>query len=331
MDWGTLGRSLPCLIEERNRRILFGEKFVRALEELVAEVKKDKSVLAALLCGSLSHDAVWEKSDIDLLLITIDDNRKTESGLVYLNANGVNVHASLMTRTEFRKGVESALRNSFMHSFITKGRVLYTYDETIAGLCARLKEIGERDTQVQLLRAGIQALPAIDKAHKWMVTRGDLNYCSLWILHAANALARIEIVSARRLLDREAIPQAMELNPKFFKVVYSDLLNTKKTAKNVQAALKAMDDYVAERAAVLFGMVVEYLKEVRDTRSATDLESYFSRTHDVEGVILACEYLSDHGYIGKVSTPKQLTKRSNVSVEEMAFVYMQAGDKEDVY
>src|SRR6266700_2604641 len=131
------------------------QKFNAALEELVAEVKRDKSILAAVLCGSLSRDVVWVKSDIDLLLITADD-KKTESTGVALYANGVNVHGLLMSRTQFRRIAEGSLRNSFMHSFITKGRVLYTHDDTISALCAQLREIGERDTQIQLLRAGIQ-------------------------------------------------------------------------------------------------------------------------------------------------------------------------------
>jgi len=306
------------------------QKFTDALEELVAEVKKDKSVLAAVLCGSLSHDAVWAKSDIDLLLVTADD-RKAESSMVALYSNGVNIHALLMSRTEFRQIAEGALRNSFMHSFLTKGRVLYTHDSTITDLCARLQHIGERDTQVQLLRAGIQALGPVDKAHKWMITRGDLDYSALWILHAANALARIEIIGARRLTDREVIPQAMQLNPTFFKIVYSDLLNTKKTVKNVQAALDAMDAYLAERATALFGLVIDYLRETGDTRSASDLEAHFTRNFDVQGVTVACEYLSDHGFIHKVSTPLQLTKRSNISVQEMAFVYRQKAKKDYAY
>jgi len=49
------------------------QKFIKALDLLVEEVKEDRSVLAAILCGSLSHDTVWEKSDIDLVLVTIDD------------------------------------------------------------------------------------------------------------------------------------------------------------------------------------------------------------------------------------------------------------------
>jgi uncharacterized protein len=304
------------------------QKFNAALEDLVAEVKRDKSILAAVLCGSLSHDAVWVKSDIDLLLITVDD-KKTESSGVALYANGVNVHALLMSRTQFRRIAEGALRNSFMHSFITKGRVLYTHDDTISVMWARLQQIGERDTKIQLLRAGIQALAPVDKAHKWLITRGDLEYTALWILYAATALARIEILNARRLMDREVIPQAMQLNPAFFKIVYADLLNTKKTSKNVQAALDAIEAYLAKRAPALFGLIIDHLREVGDTRSASDLEGHFSRNFDVEGVTTACEYLSDRGLISKVSAPIQLTRQSNISVQEMAFVYAQ--EPEDVY
>jgi hypothetical protein len=263
------------------------------------------------------------------LLITVDDSKKGEGSGVALYANGVNVHAMLMPRTQFRRIAEGSLRNSFMHSFLTKGRVLYTHDDTISAMCARLQQIGERDTQIQLLRAGIQALAPVDKAHKWMLTRGDLDYTALWILYAATALARIEIVSARQLTDREVIPQAMKLNPGFFKIVYADLLNTKKTGKNVQAALDAVDAYLLKRAPALFGLVIDHLREAGDTRSATDLESHFSRNFDVAGVTAACEYLSDRGLIYKVSTPVQLTKHSNISVQEMAFAYIR--EAEDVY
>jgi hypothetical protein len=40
------------------------QKYAHALDQLTAQIKQDRSILAALLCGSLSHDTVWEKSDI---------------------------------------------------------------------------------------------------------------------------------------------------------------------------------------------------------------------------------------------------------------------------
>jgi len=226
-----------------------------------------------------------------------------------------------MPRAEFRKTVEGAIRNSFLHSLLAKGRLLYTHDETIATLCARLHEIGERDTQVQLLAAATRALPPIYKARKWFVTRGDLEYTALWILHAATSLARIEVLGARMVADREVLPQAMKLNPAFFRTVYIDLLNAKKTRKSVETALDAIDEYLAQRAATLFGLVIDHLREVGEARSCTEIEAWFKRNFNIECVTTACEYLADQGLIGKASTPAQLTRMSNVTVQELAFVY----------
>ena len=303
-------------------KVSIQQKFTEALDALIEQVKEDRSILAAILCGSLSHDTVWARSDIDLVLIAIDDKKALRSDLS-LYADGVNVHAFIMQRAEFRRAVEGSIYNSFMHSFLAKGRLLYTYDQTIADLCKRLQEIGERDLQVQLLRAATGALPPIYKAHKFLVTRGDLDYTALWILYAATPLARIEVIGARLLADREVIPQAMKLNPAFFKMIYSDLLNAKKTRKSVQTALDAIDRYVAERAATLFTPVIEHLREVGEARSCSEIEDYFKRNFDVEGVTTACEYLADQGLIGKASTPVRITKKSNVEAQELAFFYLE--------
>jgi hypothetical protein len=296
-------------------------RFTAALEALVAEIREDRTILAALLCGSLAHDAVWEKSDIDLALVTVDE-RVPAASHVALYADGLNVHAFLLTRAELRRTIEGATRNSFSHSLLAKGRLLYTHDPSIARMCASLADLGARDRERQLLRAATGTLPAVDKARKWLVTRGDLDYSALWILHAANGLARMEVIGRGLLADREVLPQALALNPAFFKIVYTDLLNTPKTRERVEAALDAVDRYIADRSSTVFAPIVAFLREAGDARSAGELELHFSRTADIEGVTTACEYLADRGIIAKVSAPVRLTKRSNVQVQELAFLYL---------
>src|SRR4029078_8447116 len=127
------------------------------------QLRQDRSILAAILGGSLSHDKVWAKSDIDLLLVTAEDVF-TGPPHVSLYADGLNVHALLMQRTAFRKLAEGAVHQSFMHAFLAKSRVLFTHDDTIDDLCARLQAIGERDTRLALLEAATAALPCLYKA-----------------------------------------------------------------------------------------------------------------------------------------------------------------------
>lgn len=301
-------------------------RFAAALATLVEQVRADRSILAVILCGSLSHDTVWKRSDIDLVLVTIDDKKVARTDLA-LDAEGVNVHAYLLPRTDFRRTVEASVRGAFMHSLLAKGRLLYTHDPTITDLFDSLGDaIGARDAEVQLLRAASSALGAIDKAHKWFVTRGDLDYTALWILYAATPLAHVEVISARQLVDREVILTAMKLNPAFFRTIYADLLNQRKTRDSVKAALDAVDAYVGARARVLFRPLLGYLAEMGEARSGSEIEAHFARAFDVRGVAAACEYLADQGLVGKASTPVRLTKKSNVDVQELAFFPIQRSD-----
>jgi uncharacterized protein len=216
--------------------------------------------------------------------------------------------------------VEGSVQNSFMHALLAKGRLLYTHDETIARLCEGLRDLGARDREIQLLRAAIGTLPAVDKAHKWFVTRTDLDYTALWILYAATGLAAIEVIDAGMVADREVIPRAMGLNPALFDTIYVRLLNAKKTKASVVDALATVDRYLAARAPSLFAPVIAYLREAGEARSCTELEDHFKRHFDATQVTTACEYLADQGLINKVSVTARLTKRSTVDVQELAFV-----------
>jgi predicted nucleotidyltransferase len=294
------------------------QAFAAALEGLIRQVEKDSSVLAAILCGSLAHDTVWARSDIDLVFVTIDD-RKVASGDIPLYADGVNVHALLVPRAEFRRIVEGSLHGSFMNSFLAKGRVLYTRDPTIETLFGRLQARGQRDTAILMLQVASGALPALYKARKWLLTRGDVAYTAYWVLFSANSIARMEVIAAGLLPDREVIPQAEKLNPQLMRTIYTDLLRSGTDRATVETALTTIEDYLSSRAARVFAPVLDYLREHNDVRSSRDIEDHFKKTYGIEGITTACEYLADIGMIDKASTAVLLTRRSHVTLQELAF------------
>ena len=302
------------------------QRYAAALERLVEQIKQDRSILAAFLCGSLAHDRVWQGSDIDLALVTVDD-KKIQASSLALYADGINVHTFLFPRAQFRQMVSGALQHSFIHSILAKGRLLYTHDETIADLSAMLRSLGARDARVQLLRAATQAVACLYKARKWLVTRGDLDYTALWLLYAATPLAQIEVIAAGQLVGREVIQQALALNPPLFTALYVDVLNAPKTRTLVAQALKAADQVLERRTAQVFAPLLEYLRETGEPRSATEIETHFERTLGIGDAVTACEYLSDRGLVAKVSLPVHLTKKSHVDVQELAFVHLGDGGR----
>ena len=143
----------------------------------------------------------------------------------------------------------------------------------------------------------------------------------MWLIGAAGSLAQIEAGLAGEIIGREVIPQGQALNPELFKVIYTDLLNRKKTKKSVALALDTAEGYLERKAKRLFKPVFEYLQAMGDARSASDINHHFERNHGVSNAVGVCEYLADVGRIEKVSTSVRLTTRSQLEVEELAFFY----------
>ena len=287
----------------------------------MVQVQEDRHILAGLLCGSLSHDRVWEGSDIDLILIFTDD-QKTKDHSVSLVENDVNIHANVLSRSGFKKWVEGAAANSFTHSLVAKGKLIFSKDPSIDAFLEEIRTLGSRDSQIQLLNAGASVSYGYNKAQKFFLTRGDLDYTALFILYAATPLAQIEVGLAGELIDREVIPRAVELNPGFFNVVYTDLLNKKKTRKSVAGALSAIEDYMQAHLLDCFRPVLEYLEAEADARSSTDIDHHFKRHYGMSNTVAACEWLADAGVLEKASIPVKLTTRSQLEVPELAFLYI---------
>jgi hypothetical protein len=303
-------------------------RFQNAVTNFVEKARRDPYLIAVILGGSASYDTVWEKSDIDLVVVTRDETARgprTKENSFALIEHGLNIHAMLLSRAEFRKVIDGSVRGTFMHSFLSRSKLLFTRDETIRELYegTNLQKLGSRDRQYQLLRAGAMTLPALYKAQKWFTVKKDLDYAFLYILYCVQSLAQVEVALADEIAGREVIQQALKLNPDFFGPIYHDLINRKKDAATVEAALQQIDQYLSRKIRTLFEPVLEFLREAGSPRSAGEIENHFKNNYNLTGgtAVMACEWLADKDVIAKVTSPARLTQKSRVEFDEMAFYY----------
>lgn len=295
------------------------ERFEHAVEVVQEDLEADDHVLAAILCGSLSYDEVWDKSDIDLVVITTDEKKQLHEAIC-LTAEDVNIHTSITPRNEFRRRLEAAQRNSFQHSIYARSKLLFSKDPSINRLYDDINQLGKHDLQIQMMNHAQFTVMQLYKAKKWHLIKDDPHYTANWILSTASALANVVVSQAGQIVDREALVEATKLKPDLFKLVYTDLFDKKVTNASLGRAIAAIDDYLEPLAEELFGPVIEYLRGAGgEPRSSTELETHFARNYDLHHVITACEWLSDLGIIEKASVHTKLTLYSQNEVEELAF------------
>ncbi|MFM7321398.1 MAG: nucleotidyltransferase domain-containing protein [Armatimonadota bacterium] len=293
------------------------ERYQRALATLVGKLEKDRTVVAALLWGSVAYDTVWEKSDIDLTIV-LDEGSAGE--WLTLTEEGISIHASLVPRSDFRKMLGGTLQGSFVDSTLARSKLLFCTDPALAAQYEeRPRRLGDRDQRIQLLRAGTDALPPFDKARKWLAVKHDLDTTTQWILGTGVALARIEVFAAGDNPGREVLPQAMALNPTFFRTVHAGLLAGPRDRAHLAGVLAGIEDYLEERTDLCFAPVLDYLAEAGVPVGSREINQHFKRQMGMTGVDIACDWLVERGRLEKLGLPIRLARTSRVSVDEAAY------------
>ncbi|MCZ6679210.1 MAG: hypothetical protein O7E52_18425 [Candidatus Poribacteria bacterium] len=290
---------------------------MEALDTFVDRVKGDRYIIAAILTSNLAADNVWEKINVNLILISRDD-AKTDKTYSLLE-DGVNIRATIYPRGQYKKMLEGGLQGSELHSILSRSRILFSRDEAIAVWHKSLDHIGEKDRETQLMNAGSGIFGLLAKAEKWFYVKKDLNYSFLYIMFVVERLARIETISRGEVPTRKAIYQAVKHNPDFFNAVFTDLIDKRKDEATVRRALEMIDEYLEDRAFILFQPLFDFLTEAGGTRTATEFSEHFGKRQAWVG--LACEWLAQKEIIEQFSSPLRLTKESQVSVEEPAYYY----------
>ncbi len=118
------------------------KRFEEALETFVDFVKEDKSIIAAVLFGSLIEGNVWEKSDVDIFLVSNDE--KVPYKFYWLDQDNLNFQVTVYSRNNFKRQIERSLSGSWFQHMINTSRILFSNDETISEYIQEAQSPGKR-------------------------------------------------------------------------------------------------------------------------------------------------------------------------------------------
>lgn len=294
------------------------ERYQKALSSLVEKLEKDRTVVAAILFGSLSYDEVWKNSDIDLWLIMEDGQKE---GNVTLCEYDVNIHAQRIPRSRFKRSIEGELAGGWLDFSFSTSTLLFTKDDSVTQWYSTIDRIGARDQALQLMRHASYLIPSLNKAEKYFYLKEDYEYSFLWLMYVVRELASVEVILHNEAPAREVIHQALKHNPQFFTAVYTDFVNQSKTRETVGGVLGQVNGYLEEKTDRLFRPLLDYLTECAEVRSLSEIDDYFRKKIQGGGLEEACEWLVRQDIIEKLSSPIHLTEKSRIKVEEPAYYY----------
>ena len=304
------------------------QRFQEALQQFLDRIESDRSILAAVLVGSISDETIWRKESIHLWVIEADGVQKRlksdgnhEDIHRTMVEDDINLHLEMIPRSRFKQMVEGSSRTAFSCNFFASRELVYCDDPSIAKWFDSAQEVATKDQEKELLQVTTWAIHAIKHARKQLNIKEDHELAKQTLIWGAHSIACIEIVKAGEVYEDTAIYKAIEIRPELFQVIYTDLLTRKTTAKLLASALAAMTEYIDNHWREYLKPMLHFLNKQQRVVPLSELANHFAFSQLYPWHLeSACEWLADLGYIEKLSAPFKLTKRSRVDVEEPAFL-----------
>jgi hypothetical protein len=306
-----------CGNMNHNEQTIIKQRFLTATDSFVDKVKLDPNVIAVIVCGSLAYDQVWEKSDIDMTLVVRDQVLKNESFCVLEDDITINVYVT--TRSGFKRYLESSNGGSFTHSYFSKGKIVYSTDDSLYEYFEDYKKFGSDDMALAAFFIACELIHLHDKCTKWLTVKKDTLYAQYYLLKAAESIARMEVCVNGEPPSREAILKAYSLNPEMITPYYQDAMSHHFSEEEIHKALDQIETYLDRHIDLIKMPVLGYMSD-QEIKTVTMITKYFrTDSHFIGGIF---DYLAEKGVIAKVSQTIRLTPKSKPSVEETAYVYV---------
>jgi len=264
--------------------------------------------------GSLSYDFVWEKSDVDMVVIIRD--QKITSADYCLDEENVVINASIATRSDFIRRIEKSGGGTIVHSLYSKGEMIYTTDESLREIFEESKAMGASDVELAAMLHACEIVGGAEKVEKWLRVKEDVSYANFYILKTSESIARMEVTLNGIVPTREAVIQASAINPGLMERFYGRPIRKPYDVKEAFTALEDIYKYVENHMDVIKRPVLEYLEDGQ-IKTLTMLKNHF-RT-DAHFISHLMEYMAGLGVIHKCTQTIRITPKGRQTAEEIAY------------
>lgn len=292
-------------------------RYQAAINSFIEKIKTDQNIIAIIIAGSLAYDTVWNKSDIDMVIIVRDQEIATRSYCI--DEDDIVLNGTIILRSELKRFLEKQSGGSLSHSIMAKGKIIYSIDDSLYAYFAEFQKIGNKDMENTIFFFCNQLIGTMHKIQKWIEVKSNLSYARFYMLKASEIIAKIEVCRHLTIPTREAILQAELINSKLIHKFYYQPLNKDLSKEELLNLIDDIDDFIMSNIAAIKNVVLELLGD-GEIKTMTQISRYYHmETHYIIDIF---EYLNEKGLIEKISQTIRITPKSKMQIEEVAFLYI---------
>ncbi len=281
------------------------EKFDVALEMFVDRAKQDTQVLGIILFGSLAHNRVHERSNINIMVVT----KEGRDGYKRVVENGIPFDIGIYNINAFRRNIFGRRRVAY-HQSLSRSRLLFSRDNSIDDLYKNISEsISGQDQAINRVLYHGAVHYDLKKAEKFLYIKDEPEYAVWFLVHALSELCYLMCYMNGIYPPREVILQAKKLYPDFFTPLYENLVNSSASKEIIEHTIRELYKFLDEHTIENFELILNFISGNDGTATEKELDIY---ARDKGLYFWDMEYLQRRRIIRTTIAPVKLTKKGRV-------------------
>lgn len=239
-----------------------------AFNKTVESLKVKKEVLALFVFGSIMNGDLWEKSDIDLIVIC--DELLDNINNIYTEHNDIPIHIKLIDKKKFISLCTGDNKGGYIHRLFSSSKLVFSNDKDIEELYDKERFFndfcGERWNMVFLS----DLLKSISECKKYLYKDSIYNAYTLASISVRN-YAKLIVNFSGYMINRDVVNMAMNLDDKLSCIAEEFFMRKNHLKKDIEILINYIDDNINKNMKAYTSILINYMKEINTSLSSREI------------------------------------------------------------
>ncbi|TDT47637.1 nucleotidyltransferase domain-containing protein [Fonticella tunisiensis] len=289
------------------------KRYQEAYERVVNELKNNSRVVAIIVYGSIVSGDIWEKSDIDFLVLT---NERDKAESIYTRVSGIPIHINYLSKDIFVKSCQNLLKGGTFHKAFFTGKLVFSRDGYLDDVYLSTRFYGDRDRSIRNVEILCNLLNGMHYTEKYYIT-GKLETSYQWCMELLKNYARLLMNINGHITDNDILSYAVNMNDEV-KYLFNVLTGSNSLDVRIKEVLEFVNRFLQINLRTIAMPVIEFLKERKTAVSIGDMKNSGWFKHVDGDLSLLMDELSNHGIINE-GTRKYTTYGDEHLINEIVY------------
>lgn len=244
-------------------------KYQNAYNSLVEKLRGNKSVIAAMVFGSVITGDLWDESDIDLFVIIDEDIEDIKN--VYMEEKGIQVHIKLLSKNKFIQFYDEDLKGGFIYRVFASSKLVFSKDLEITSRYDSCRYYPDLDRERWTMVYLGNVMKNLGVCKKYLYNDGIYTAFSSAI-KCTEEFAKLYVNSYGYMVSKDAMTIAMNLNDEFKQYVDKLVFDKEDIKGSIENFINFIEEDIDKNIKQNASILLDYMREKDSFLSVEDIK-----------------------------------------------------------